>query len=346
MDLEADNTLSQDADTGGTDTTLAAGADTASEPVSVAAAIDQALGYDKPPEVEAKADAPKLGADGKPADAPKLDANGKPIVDAKPKGSPDYTPPAGLSQEAQRRFQTLVGDNKTMRAENEKLKAQTEQFTGQQQAVQGFQQIFDDCKMQPDQFGLAVDFIKAVNTQDYGRAEQILIEEMRQLSLRTGRDLSAPDALAGFPDLKQAVADGQATRAHALELAKGRAAQQQQTQQRQVQERFTQQQEATSKQIDAGGKAVNEWCARMATADIDWPAKSAKLEAELDFLAENVPPTQWVAHLERFYRMINVAPAAQRRGPAPLRANGGAGNAKAAPGSMLEAIDGGLGYGQ
>lgn len=326
------------------------------EPASALAAIEQSLGYAEKPaekpadaaEGAAPADKPVLGADGKPVEKPAVGADGKPVAKPAPdaKKAPDYTAPTGLTPEATRRFQALVGDNKAIRAENEQLKAQTEQFKQVTADVQEFRQLFDESKCQPQQFELAIDFIKAVNTGNFDRAAGIITDQMRQLTLATGRDLTAPDPLQGHTDLQQELAANQITRARAIEIAASRQNQAAARQTHEHQQRTEQQQQQWNKAVETGGAAVQAWQNQKMASDIDWPAKAAQLDKELDWLAQNVPPAKWVAHLEKFYNLLQVsaAPAKVTTTNQPLRANGGAGGAKPAPGSMLEAMNRGLGY--
>lgn len=339
-----------------TDQNLDTGAE-AGAPTSALEAIEQGLGYVEKPAAELGADgksvvaAPALDANGQPVAKPAVGADGKPVAPApaaKPadKKTPDYTPPVGLNKDSMRRFQELATDNKAVRAENETLKAQAVQFKDSQDAVQGFRTVFDDAKVQPQQFGLAMDFIKAVNTKNYDRAAEIMASELHNLQLITGRDFTAPDPLKQFPDLAAEVAESKITRQRAMEIARGRTEQTQQQRTQQQQDQSAAQARDLDNAINKGGADVNAWCQKMAASDIDFGAKQKALEAKIDWLATNVHPANWVAHLQQFYEIIGsgaTAPRQQNQNQ-PLRANGGAGGAKPAPGSMLEALEQGLGY--
>lgn len=335
----------------------------AAEPVSTLAAISESLGYEKDGSAPTADEAATVDEAAKPAADIKAppDPVAKPAADAKAPAKPpvdpkaakpaeDEKPPAGLSPDATRRFQTLVGEKKKLAAEVAELtplKERVAQFEEQAEALKGFNAVFDESKCKPEQFGQAMDVIKAFNSGDYERVASVLHNQLRQIALLTGRDIAPIDPLAAYPDLQQAEQAQQITRAHALELARGRSNEHvaQQTQQR-TQE--TQQaQQASEREITQGGAAVDKWVAGKSNEDIDFPAKAAKLSAELNWLAENVPPGQWVTHLEKWYGMLGSVTAAKPAAPSfqPLRANGGAPNAKASAGSMLEAISTGLGYG-
>lgn len=339
------------------ETSAEAATGAAAEPASLGAAVDAALGYSeagaKNGDTTAVADAApgdgdKAGADelqGEQAtgDKPAGDQSAK--VEAKPSAADAVQMPEGLSEKGQARFRQLTDIIKSKEAELEKLTASSAQFAEHAEIVKGFNTVFEEAKCRPDQFELAMGFIGAVNRGDFATAEKVLAEQTRLLSLATGREIGAPDPLADFPDLGAAVKEQQITTAHALELARARMAE---SARRQQQDRASQQQQQTETQqrtIQQGAAEVEKWSKQKASTDIDWPAKEALLDKEIEWLAQNVHPMKWVAHLEKFYGMLPAAaPARQTPASRPLRANGGAGGAKAQPGSMLEAIDQQLGY--
>ncbi len=328
--------MDQEIDTAVVDETAADAAP--SEPATALDAINQELGYAEKP-----AEPPAEKPEAKPAE--QQGQQPKPAAKADPKKTPDYTPPAGLSPDSMRRFQSLVADNKATRAELETLKGQAQQFEAVQKDVQAWNGIFEDAKCQPQQFELAIDFIKCVNTGNFDRAAQIITDQMRQLTLATGRDFTAADPLQGHADLQKAVQEQQITRQHALELARSRQNEAAQRRTAEQGQRQQEQQAQWNNAVQAGGKAVDDWLKEKQANDIDWPAKEAKLNEEIDWLATEVHPSKWVAHLEKFYGLIQVgSPPPAARTTQPLRANGGAGGAQAAPTSMLEAINRGLQY--
>lgn len=326
----------------------------AAEPKSTLDAISESLGYEKEGGTSeanvnsADAKGEKSPVDGKPPVDPK--ATAKPPVDPKAvKPAEDEKPPAGLSPDATRRFQTLVGEKKKLAAEVEELrplKERVAQYEEQAEAIKRFSAVFEESQCKPEQFGQAMDVIKAFNSRNFDRVAEILQDQLRQLSLETGKDYLATDPLEMFPDLNQAVQAQQITRAHALELARGRKNEHVARQTEQRTQETQRAQQASERELEAGAAAVDKWLAEKSAKDIDFPVKHAKLTQELDWIAVNVPPGQWVAHLEKFYGLVGSVTAAAPAAKSfqPLRANGGSVGAKASPGSMLEAISNGLGY--
>jgi hypothetical protein len=330
-------------------------------PATSLEAIDQALGYSDdgaakpdPNETPAQIAAREAAAAGKPGAAavdPKAAKPAAPAAAAKPgdKKDEDLTKmPPGLKADAQQRFQALTNRLKEKDAEIAKLSEVSKVAAEREETIKGFQTLFDDAKCQPQQFQQALDFIKCVNTGNFQQAANIVTEQMRLLSLATGQQFGAPDALEGFPDLQKAVADGQTTQQHALELARARTSQAAQQGQQRQREQSQQQQQQAQQAVESGATKVQQWVDQVSKTDIDWPAKEAAMDKEIDWLAANVHPSQWVTHLQKFYQMMSVSGNAIRppsaSNPQPLRANSGAGGAKVQPQSMLEAINQGLGY--
>jgi len=327
------------------------------EPGSMAAAIDTELGYSDGAGDAPAADAPADGA-AAPADAAKPAEGAAPGTQpgapaAKPADKPDdpykgaLDMPPGLSPKSQNRFQELANMVKERDTKLAEVEARQAQFAEQADIVKGFNTVFEESKCQPQQFELAMGFIGAVNRGDFQTAEKVLLDQVRLLSLATGREIGAPDPLAEFPDLLEAVEGQQVTRKHALEIARARAQEAAQAGARRQQQASQAAQAKLEGAIQQGSAAVQAWVAKQAAADIDWPAKEARLAQELDWIAENVHPSQWVAHLDRFAKMI-VLPAkagpTPQGGARPLRAGAGAAASKAQPQNMQEAIDAALGY--
>jgi hypothetical protein len=82
----------------------------------------------------------------------------------------------------------------------------------------------------------------------------------------------------------------------------------------------------------------------LASSDIDYKAKEAKVIDQVDEVIKNYPPEQWLPTLKLLYQGITITKAApQRKSETPLRPTGAKPGAKA-PSSMEEAISQGLGY--
>jgi len=332
--------------------------ETTDPPATMATEIDAALGYTENADAAGEGDAAgaQAGAVTKPepteaekaaataADAAAQAAKPADKADDRYKGALDVPP--GLSPKGQNRFQALANMVRERDAKLDEFEATKAQVAEQAEIVKGFNVVFEESKCQPEQFELAMGFIGAVNRGDFQTAEKVLMDQVRLLSLATGREIGAPDPLAEFPDLLEAVEAQQATRKHALEIARARTAERAQAGQRKQVEASQQAQAKMQTAIQQGSQAVQGWVAKMAAEDIDWPAKEARLANELDWIAANVHPSQWVAHLDRFAKMI-VLPAKPQQTQntnRPLRASAGASASKAQPQNMQEAIDAALGY--
>lgn len=282
------------------------------------------------------------------AEAKPAESEAKPAADAKPPvaAKDDLTPPPGLSAGANKRFQALAGMVREKDAEIQRITAEQGKHAEAAEIVKGYSQVFDDAKCKPEQFEMAIDFIKAVNTGNADRAMQIIGEQVKALQLRTGKDFAVPDALSPFQDLTQATQNGEITRQHALELARARASEQER-QQAEQQTRQAQQTEAQGQQaVMSGAQAVAAWTAQVAKTDFDWPAKEKLLDGKIDWLAANAPPSQWLTHLQNYYDMLSASSTSGKPAPTPqpLRANGGESGAQAQPRNAAEAISQGLGY--
>lgn len=151
----------------------------------------------------------------------------------------------------------------------------------------------------------------------------------------------------GNADLKKKVEDQSITEDVALELAASRraaaltrAGEAKGEQARQAQEQINQ---AHAK----GLAAVEGWCAQVARTDIDYNAKETILLPKIDQIVATYPPHLWLPTIKQAYELIVVqkAPAQPPAGGGnqPLRPSG-AKPGNAAPTSMAEAIDQGLGY--
>lgn len=255
-------------------------------------------------------------------------------------------PPQGVGPEAQKRFQHLANMVKERDEVVAKASEQVKQLGTQ---IETFRTVMREHGVTAQDFEALVGFNRAMRGGDWQTAERWLTAQLKQVSIAQGKPAATVDPLSDFPDLSQAVAANQITTAHALEIARSRLAQKatQATQQRQ---QATQQTQAARQQaIEAGLAAVDRWTSEIASKDLDWPAKQKALADKMEFLADNVPPEKWVAHINEFYRLLRVTPAdagasAGSGAPRPLRSSSGAGGAKPTPTSALQAIEQALGF--
>lgn len=290
---------------------------------------------------EVVAEAPKDGAApvvapvaAKPADKPAAPAEADP--DAMPEG---------LGAKAQERFQRLVAEKKEASEQLNYVRSVFKTPEHFQQAAEVVRS-FEEHQIQPQQFQQAVGFIAAINSGNFVAAQQILTEQLRQVSLMTGQTVPGVDALAEFPDLRQAVDGFQITEAHAVELARMRRIQQAQQHHQQQAQQVQQSRQAEEQAFTQGQAAVDKWARSMAANDIDWPNIENQIVPHIPELLRGVPPQSWVNVLQAQAKVLKSAipsfrqPAAE---PAPLRP-AGAGAVQRAPANMHEAISQKLGW--
>jgi hypothetical protein len=277
---------------------------------------------------------------GEPAKAPEPAAVAAPVAPVKPEADDITAMPEGLAPKAQERFQKLANINREVTQQLDYVRGvfkTQEHFTQAAEAVRAF----EEHRIQPEQFQAAVGFLSAINRGDFASAQQMLTEQLRQVSLMTGQTVPGVDALAEFPDLRQAVDGFQITEQHAVELARMRNVQRAQTQhtervntERQSQQHAQQVRERALSDIDA-------WTRQMAAQDIDWPAVETQVLPHLKELVSGVPPQRWLnvvqAHVKALKgALANTRPAATPE-PAPLRPMG-AGATQRTPKTMFEAM--------
>ncbi len=253
--------------------------------------------------------------------------------------------PEGLGAKAQERFQRLANANREASEQLNYVRSVFKSPEHFQQAAEAVR-VFEEHQIQPQQFQQAVGFLAAINRGDFAAAQQVLVEQLRQVSLMTGQTVPGVDALAEFPDLRQAVDGFQITEAHAVELARMRRIQQAQQQHHQQTQQVQQSRQAEEQAFRQGQAAVDKWARSMAADDIDWPNIEDKIVPHIPELLQGVPPQRWVSVLQAQAKLLKSAiptfrqPVAE---PAPLRP-AGAGAPQRAPASMHEAISQKLGW--
>ncbi len=247
-----------------------------------------------------QAAAPGTGAQAaKPVDA------AKPADPNKPAEPDDITQmPEGLGAKAQERFQRLAGT----------VKEQAAQLEQAREAIGYVQETFQQHGVQRQQFEQAVGFIGAINRGDFAAAEQMLLGQLQQLSLMTGRDYGgAVDPLAEFPDLSQRVQGLQMTREDAIELARHRKVQAAQQQAFQQQRQAQAHAQASEQQFQRAQSAVDAWARNTAATDLDWPLIEARLLPAIPRLLNGVPPERWADVVKTQYELMKDAAREFRR---------------------------------
>lgn len=265
----------------------------------------------------------------KPAEVKKPDANGM---------------PEGLTPKAQERFQTLANTNK-------ELSTRVQEWEPIVNSARELQQTFQQHGIRREQFDHAMQMVGLMNRGDLQGALRMLDDQRTQISLALGKPLPGADALASFPDLRQAVDNLQVSEEYAMEVARGRFQQhrgQQAAQaQRQQDQAHQQEQQAVQREEQAKNNsmlAVDKFCKARMADDLDFARVEPLLLAQIQGgLLEGIPYAARPALIEKTYALIKQT-ATATRSAAPstsvLRPTGGE-SPRQAPKTMHEAMWGG-----
>ena len=140
----------------------------------------------------------------------------KPTEEAKPENEDE--PPEGISKKAQERFRNLTSRLKEKDSELERLSND----------LGGIRHLMKETGGKPEDFAKTFEYIRAINHGDFDNARNILEDQIRQLTVMTGKQFGQVDALSQFPDLRERVNSYQMDEQTALEMARHRSAQAQQ----------------------------------------------------------------------------------------------------------------------
>ena len=214
------------------------------------------------------------------ADAPQADEGAPQTEDVD-----DYTPPEGLSEKANERFQELASKAKEASEEANTWKTQYESL----------QTVVQESRATPDEFMELVTVSKQLKSGDMAQMRQAY-DKIMQTASRVAPLLGVPvpgtDPLDGFDDLRQRVDDLELDEAAAQELATARRQQQayaqsqQQTQAQQQQMAYAQQ-EGQQAQLAFNGLLQN-WM----NTDPSWKAKEPALNEYAGQLLQQVQTGQ------------------------------------------------------
>jgi hypothetical protein len=187
-------------------------------------------------------------------------------------------------------------------------------------------------------------YVHSSNPEDLRQARTMILAELEGIALKLGETAPGVDFLSKFPDLQEAVNNGQITVDHANELAIGRQRQVVTTKQQQAQ---TAQEQATQTATAARNGAIaelNTLGQTLQQTDPQYDAKYAILQPALQALGM-LPPAQWKAAFMAAYKAVQLPaespaiPAVKPAGNQPLRANKSpSGSSAKQPSSMLDAI--------
>lgn len=292
------------------------------EPGSMLEAIQKGLEGDKEETEEAA-----------PEEEPEED---KPKAEEVVEPENDEEPPEGISKKAQERFRSMVTKVKEKDAEIERISSD----------LNGIRSVMKETGGSPEDFAKTFEYIRALNHGDVEHARAILEDQIRQLSVLTGKPFGQVDPLAQFPDLRERVNAYQMDEQTALEMARHRSMQHQQ---QQAVNQYQQRQQSEQQSIASRQNAIAEidrLGAEWAKSDPDYSFKEGLITQRAQDIAREFPPEQWAKQVKLMYQTLSSVPAPKpQSAPAPLRASGQSAGARQ-PSNMLEALQNGLGYGR
>lgn len=274
-------------------------------------------------------------------DEPKEATPKEPIKDAKPLDE-IYRIPEGMTGQHRAAYKRLSDHALEL---NEKIAATETQYREAMETLTEYHEIIQETKASPDQVDAMFGYIEMVNKGNLEMAFQILETERNELARRLGKPAPGVDLLEGFDDLKAEVQHMQMTPERAAEIARYRR---QQAEQQHYQQRAQQEEAQTQAQQQAKDVAMNDiaaWMHELKANDIDFAAKDKMLAPKIAEILSELEPKHWLRQLRLYYDSLQVQQPRPVREAQPLRPQSGGGG-KAAPRSMLEAINGGLGYDQ
>lgn len=202
----------------------------------------------------------------------------------------------------------------------------------------------------PDQFGAALNVIKAMNSGDpkvMGVAFDSLLSEVQALGQKIGREVPGLfDPLDAHPDLKAEVENADLARARALEIASQRAAAAANDSRNTAQHKQQEDQQAMT-QAMADVSALND---ELKVSDPDFLRKLPYLQPALDTIRETLHPSQWARAIRAAHAKLPalptvVAPAVAKTPPVghmPVRAAGSGAPMRQKPRTAEEAFEMGI----
>ena len=177
----------------------------------------------------------------------------------------------------------------------------------------------------PEQVGMAFDYLRFANQAlggDLKAAEkcyEYMAEEMKTWGAMLGKEVTGVvDPMEGDADLKEAVENGEITRAYALQIAASRTqngmATQRDEQTRQVQENQT--------LFESGTRSLNELGDVLVKADQHYDAKLQYFLPMVKTIRETCHPSEWAKRSRDAYLQIPDPVVQARPAPTPIRPSG------------------------
>lgn len=237
----------------------------------------------------------------------------------------------GLRGKAEQRFRDLSGQVRELSQKLEQVggeevlelvtglggKAGLERVVQDAQAQHEWDRSMATIGCTPEQFGQAMGFLKAVNSDDpvvLKQARDNLLAEIAHLDGRLGEKTERHNPLDAHADLKAKVQRGDLDEEDALEIARlragGQKAQQQTEQQRQQAEAAQAQEQGTASLRQLGAAL------KQRDGESVFTAKMAMITQALNAALPDLPPAQWAKHAQVLYDSI-PAPRPAAAAPAP-----------------------------
>lgn len=228
----------------------------------------------------------------------------------------------GLKGKAEERFRDLTGRLKEATSKIEQLGGDE----GLQRIVRDatdqreWDQKLSEIGCTPEQFGQAIGFIAAINSNQpeiLRQARDNLLKEVALLDGRLGEKTERHDPLSSHPDLQAKVESGAMDEEDALEVVRLRmaAAAREQADHRQNQTAAQQQEQKEGmQQLAQLGESL-----KARDGEAVFTAVMASIGPDLNQMAGSMPPAQWKAVAERLYKLGLKAAQAQAQAPAALR---------------------------
>lgn len=268
----------------------------------------------------------------------------------------------GLRGKAEQRFRDLSGQVRELRGQletaggeevlktivelggKEGLERTVRDARDQQQWDEELRKI--ECT--PQQFGQAIGYIAAINSNDpttLRQAREGMLKEIALLDERLGEKTDRHDPLAAHADLKAKVQKGEIDEEDALEIVRLRRNAQQSEEQGRNQTQKQQAEQAQRQGLESLRDLGNELARRDGAAM--FKAKMDAVRGAIDAALPALPPDQWRDHAIRLYEGVKVAPVQQRPriGKQPVRQShdtSGAPPRTDAPKNPYDAFDQGI----
>jgi hypothetical protein len=319
------------------------------------------------PEVVPPVDTPPVDTppiDDPPVDTPPVDTTvDTPPVDDAAKAEADADAAAAdearklgfKNEKGVKAFQDVHREARTAKAELATIRKQLEEeIQPRAEAFTKFRDHMDSIGCKPEQFGLAVAMIDAMNSGEPKKLEAVAQElegQLRQVREKLGLSpAEGKELFDAYPDLAQEVADGDITAKRANELARVRR----------LEEADTAHANATRERAAVANTETEQLTAAVqeAAADLDAlgahlskidPNFAQKVQPALDkFLAvrDTIPPHKWEAKFRLIYDEIpnpTPKPKTPAAGTVPLRGSGAAsGTPSAVSTTAMDALNAGL----